>query len=197
MKYKYEYILAFDPSGNFHEGKGTTGWVLMNAKEKLLARGYISAEDYRCPEEYWNAVLDLIRYNHKKYGANLIVVIEDYVLYRERSLNQTNSKMETCRLIGAMQYLCWRLKQDYSMQLASAVKQRWSDELLLREQILYRNRSNLIHTESNLSLGLGHTRDAFRHAIHFAVCKNKEKQGKKKQFNKGVKKNGYFIRSSY
>ena len=196
MKYKYEYILAFDPSGNFSEGKGTTGWVLMNAKEKLLARGYISAEDYKCAEEYWNEHLNLIRYNHKKYGANLIVVIEEYVLYRERSINQTNSKMETCRLIGAMQWLCWKLKQDYSMQLASLVKNRWSDELLLREQILYRNRSNLIHTESNLSLGLGHTRDAFRHALHYAVCRNKNKP-KRKSNNQGVKKHGYFARSNY
>ena len=196
MKYKYEYILAFDPSGNFKEGKGTTGWVLMNAKEKLVARGYISAEDYKCSEEYWNAIIDLIRYNHRKYGANLIVVIEDYILYRERSLNQTNSKMETSRLIGAMQYTCWKLKQDYTMQLAASVKDRWSDELLLREQIIYRDRNNLIHTESNLSLGLSHTRDAFRHAIHFAVCRNEDKP-KRKNNNKGVKNNGYYKRSNY
>ncbi len=196
MNYKYEYILAFDPSGSFNEGKGTTGWVLMDAKERLVARGYISAEDYKCAEEYWNAHLDLIRFNHKKYGTNLIVVIEEYLLYKERSMNQINSKMETCRLIGVMQYICWKLKQDYSMQLASSVKNRWSDELLLREQILYRNRNNLIHTESNLSLGLGHTRDAFRHAIHFARCKNKERP-KKKYNNKGVKRHGYFERSNY
>lgn len=196
MKHKYEYILAFDPSGNFNEGKGTTGWVLMNAKEELLARGYISAEDYHCAEEYWNAHLDLIRHNHKKYGSNLIVVIEDYILYRNRSQNQTNSKMETCRLIGVMQYVCWKLKQDYSMQLAATVKDRWSDELLLREHIIYRHRSNLIHTDSNLSLGLGHTRDAFRHALHFAVCKNKETYRKKPNV-KGVKKHGYFARSNY
>ncbi len=196
MKYKYEYILAFDPSGNFNEGKGTTGWVLMDARERLVARGYISAEDYECAEDYWNAHIELIRYNHKKYGTNLIVVIEEYVLYRERSLNQTNSKMETCRLIGAMQYICWKLKQDYSMQLASEVKNRWSDELLLREQILYRNRGNLIHTDSNLSLGLSHTRDAFRHATHFAVCKNKDRP-KRKTNNKGVKRHGYFERANY
>ena len=195
-KYKYEYILAFDPSGSFTEGKGTTGWVLMDAKTRLIARGYVSAEDYKCTEEYWNAVIDLINYNHKKYGANLIVVIEDYILYRERSMNQTNSKMETCRLIGAMQYICWRLKQDYSMQLAASVKDRWSDDLLLREQILYRDRNNLIHTDSNLSLGLSHTRDAFRHAIHYAICRNKERP-KKKNNNAGVKKHGYFQRSNY
>lgn len=196
MRYKYEYILAFDPSGNFNEGKGTTGWVLMNAKKELIARGYISAENYKCAEEYWNEHLKLIKHNHKKYGSNLIVVIEEYILYKNRSQSQTNSKMETCRLIGAMQYLCWKINQDYSMQLAATVKERWSDEVLLRQQILYRNRTNLIHTDSNLSLGLGHTRDAFRHALHYATCRNKERPIKR-YTNKGIKKHGYFKRSNY
>ena len=196
MKYKYEYILAFDPSGSFSEGKGTTGWVLMNARQELLARGYISATDYKCAEEYWNAHIDLIKYNHKKYGSNLIIVIEDYILYKNKSKNQINSKMETCRLIGTMQYICWKLNQSYTMQLATTVKQRWADEVLLREQLIYRHRSNLIHTESNLSLGLSHTRDAFRHAIHYAVCRNKAYPEKKNNI-KGVKQNGYFKRSNY
>jgi len=188
--HKYEYILAFDPSGNFNEGKGTTGWVLMNADEKLLARGEIHAKDYHCPEEYWDAHLNLIRKYNKRYGKQLIVVIEEYVLYRDRSLSQTNSKMETVRLLGIMQNFCWRIKQDYSMQLASAVKHRWSDELLLREQILYRHRGVLIHTESNIPINVSHTRDAFRHAIHYAVCRNVIEK-------RGAKKYDYYKRSNY
>lgn len=196
MKYRYEYILAFDPSGNFSEGKGTTGWVLMNAKEKLLDRGEIFAKDYKCPEEYWDAHIDLIRKYNKRYGTQLIVVIEEYVLYRDRSLSQTNSKMETSRLIGVIQHFCWRIKQDYTMQLASAVKHRWSDELLLREQILYKHRGKMIHTDSNIPINVTHTRDAFRHAIHFAVCRNK-KYSNKTQRIQGVKQDGYYKRSNY
>lgn len=194
--YKYEYILAFDPSGNFEEGKGTTGWVLMRQDEQLVARGYIEASNYNCAQEYWNEVLELIRFNHRKYSSQLIVVIEEYVLYRDESKGQTNSKMETCRLIGAMQYLCWKLKQDYSMQLATSVKHRWSDELLQREQIIFRDRSNLVHTQSGLSLGLCHTRDAFRHAIHYAVCRNKDKPKYRNEY-KGVERNGKYERSNY
>ena len=170
----YKYIFAIDPSGSFKEGKGTTGWVLMNYKEHLLERGYIPATDYTCPEEYWNAHLDLIRKYHRRYGNDLIIVIEDYVLYRDKSASQTNSQMETCRLLGVMLWKCWQLKQPYSLQLASSVKQRWSDELLLREGIIYKNGHNIIHTQSGLSIGLIHTRDAFRHAQHYAVCRNKE-----------------------
>lgn len=189
--YKYKYILAFDPSGNFHEGKGTTGWVLMDYKENLIVRGYVSAEKYACAEEYWDSILGFIRLNHDKYRNNLIVVIEDYILYREESKGQTNSKMETSRLIGAMQYLCWRLKQPYSMQLASQVKHRWSDELLLRERILYKEGKNLKHTQSGMSLGLSHTRDAFRHAQHYAVCKNSNKPHREQYSYKPVRRSNY------
>ena len=175
---RYKYIFALDPSGNWNEGKGTTGWVLMDCKERLLERGYITAKQYECPGE-------------------LIVVMEDYVLYRERSREQTNSRMETCRLLGLLQWYCWKLKQPYTIQMASAVKHRWSDELLIREHIVYKNNKDIVHTESNLSLGLIHTRDAFRHALHYAVCRNAgpREYPKPKVFRKAKK--GYFITDNY
>lgn len=168
----YRYILAFDPSGSWNEGKGTTGWVLMDSDEKLLERGYIPADDYRCPEEYWDAHLDVLMKYNRRYRGDLIVVIEDYVLYRDRSESQTNSQMETCRLIGVLLWKCWRSKQPYTLQLAATVKHRWSDELLFREGIMHREGRNIVHTQSGLSIGLTHTRDAFRHAQHYAVCRN-------------------------
>lgn len=168
----YKYIFAFDPSGSFEEGKGTTGWALMDANENLLERGYITAEDYDCAEAYWQAHVDLIYKYNKLYHRQLIIVMEDYVLYRDRSKNQTNSKMETCRLLGVLQFHCWRLDQPYTLQLAAAVKQRWSDDLLVREKILYKTGRTLIHTQSGLNLGLIHSRDAFRHALHYAVTRN-------------------------
>ena len=181
---KYKHILALDPSGNFNEGKGTTGWVLMNYKETLIARGSILAENYQCAEHYWDAHKELIEYNYDKYGDDLIVVVEDYVLYRDRSANQTNSKMETCRLLGVILWTCWYYKIPYSLQLAASVKHRWSDELLERERILYKHRGKYVHTESGLSMDVIHTRDAFRHAIHYAVCRN---QTEKKPIHKQSK----------
>ena len=191
---KYNYILAFDPSGSWREGKGITGWVLMDADENLLGRGYIPARDYSCPEEYWDAHLDVLMKYHRRYKGELIVVIEDYVLYRDRSENQTNSQMETCRLIGVILWKCWRSKQPYSLQLAATVKHRWSDELLLREGIIYKDGRNLIHTASNMSLGLIHTRDAFRHAQHYAVCRNNDKP---KMFKRYRHTDSNFRKSNY
>lgn len=170
---RYKHILALDPSGNFDEGKGTTGWVLMNYKEKLLASGSIAAKDFQRKEDYYNAILGLIDKNHVRYNDNgFIVVIEDFVLYRDKASAQTNSKMETCRLLGIIQYHCWLYKINYSMQLATAVKHRWSDELLLRERILYEDRDGLHHTETKYWMNTPHVRDAFRHALHFCLCRN-------------------------
>ena len=182
----YKYILALDPSGNFAEGKGTTGWVLLSSNEKLLATGTIQAKDYSCAEEYWDKHIELIKYWKKKYN-NIIIVIEDYILYKNRSKNQTNSKIETCRLIGVIQHYCWRVKQDYSMQLAATVKDRWSDDILRHEQIITKGYQ---HIQSRLSLKTVHIRDAFRHAIHYAVCRNQIKERKKKSYGK-VKRSNY------
>lgn len=185
---KYKYFLAFDPSGSFDEGKGTTGWVLMDYAETLIDKGAIYAEDFKCKEEYWNAHIDLIRHCRERYGKDLLVVIEEYLLYRDRYRSQTNSKMETCRLIGLMQWYCWSTTQCYSMQTAASVKDRWSDDLLIREGIIRKDRSGkYVHITSNYSLALGHTRDAFRHAIHYIVCRNnKEEKQPYKKYYKGA-----------
>lgn len=188
---KYKYIFAFDPSGNYNEGKGTTGWVLMDWNENLLERGYISAEQYSCAEEYWQGHVDLIYKYNKRYRGQLIIVVEDYVLYRDRSVDQTNSRMETCRLLGVLQYHCWRLKQPYTMQLAASVKQRWADELLCREGILYRTGHKFVHNKSGLDISLIHTRDAFRHAIHYVVTRNKTKGKFYKPINNNFRKSNY------
>lgn len=187
----YRYILALDPSGSFKEGKGITGWVLMDSDENLIERGYIPASDYSCPEEYWDAHLDVVMKYNRRYKNELIVVIEDYILYRDKSASQTNSQMETCRLLGVILWKCWRAKQPYTLQLASQVKHRWSDELLLREGIIYRDGRNLIHTGSNLSLGLIHTRDAFRHAQHYAVCRNGKERKPFRRYKRSFKQSHY------
>ena len=39
----YKYIIAIDPSGNFEEGKGTTGCCLFSAEQKQI----ITIEKFR------------------------------------------------------------------------------------------------------------------------------------------------------
>ena len=48
---KYNYVLALDPSGNFHEGKGTTGYCLLDANEnKIIEYGYIPSIESKSEE---------------------------------------------------------------------------------------------------------------------------------------------------
>lgn len=174
------HVLAFDPSGNFNEGKGTTGWVLIqimpgNKTEKLVARGIIKATDYKSQEDYWNAHIDLLDYNIKRHKKNLMVVIEDYILYENRTDSQINSQFETCRLIGILQWFCWKNNQKYILETASQVKSRWSDYILSERGVTFMAGNKHIHAETGLVLNI-HVRDALRHALHFIYCKNKPKK---------------------
>lgn len=171
-EHRYDYILAIDPSGNFNEGHGTTGWSLIDYNTNLIECDYISAIGYDCSEEYWNAHVELITKFSQKYHKKLMVVIEDYKLYQNRSQSQINSKMETCRLIGLLQWHCWKLGQPYTLQMATQVKNRWSDKVLFTDNIIYREGNKIIHNPSKKPITLCHIRDSFRHAMHYATFKN-------------------------
>ena len=172
MKTKFNYILAIDPSGNFMEGKGTTGWILIDKDENIIDTGVIKAVSHERPEEFWNAHKNLIEYYHNKYKEEMVVVIEDYILYSNRSRSHTNSRMETCRLIGLLQWYCWSIEQPYALQRATEVKSRWADDVLEYDGIIRRSGKLWIHNASGVFLNPDHKRDAFRHAIHYANCRN-------------------------
>lgn len=149
------YILAFDPSGSFNEGKGTTGWCIM-FHGKLIKCGMISAENYKTAMEYYEAHLAMISRMKACYKQNFTVVMEDYLLYAKRTSSQINSRMETCKLIGIIQYYCWTHSIKCVLQTASQVKKRWTDEILEHEGI-----------ELPTTYAERHARDAIRHAMHY------------------------------
>lgn len=158
------YILAIDPSGNFLEGKGTTGWVLLDTETKKVVKfGCISASMYKNTYAYWDAHITLI---DSLAGYHPAIVLEDYRLYHNRATSQINSLMETPRLIGVISYECHKRGYWVSYQSAVAVKTRWSDDLLVKKGFL---------RKLGKEYGIGsfpvvdHIRDALRHSIHFAT----------------------------
>lgn len=181
--YKHKYILAIDPSGNYYEGHGTTGYCLIDYDTNIIAAGRLAAIDYDSPEEYWNAHTELIKKYSSKYEHRLMIVMEDYKLYKSKSNSQVNSKMETCRLIGLLQWFCWYVGQEYILQSASQVTTRWSDKVLYKEKIIVKQGNKILHYPSNVPLTLCHTRDAFRHALHYAMFKNRYKEPPKYSSN--------------
>ena len=86
------YVLALDPSGNFNEGKGTTGWCLFDQDSGKLAKfGYLYAEHFKTQMDYWDAHINLI---DSLAGYHPDIVMEDYLLYSNRAEAQTNSRLE-------------------------------------------------------------------------------------------------------
>ncbi len=172
----FTHILSLDPSGNFHEGKGTTGWCIFDVQEDKIHRASaISAKDYDTMEAYWHAHILLINDIARKRPGKVVVVIEDYLLYATKANNQINSKMETPKLIGVLQHYLWGKRVPYCMQNASEVKTRWDDDILVHKGYLalrgIKYRAHRLPGEDVLLNK--HCRDAIRHAVHYATFKIK------------------------
>lgn len=171
----YKYVLAIDPSGAFDEGQGKSGWVVIDTEEnnRIIATGYLDAGRHICAQAYWDAHLSLIDKNFGFYGDQLIVVMEEYTLYAEKAQSQSNSKMETCRLLGVLQWYCWNKRIPYSMQAANLVVNRWNDTVLQHKRIIKEVRKGSFVLYSNPECYLNpHMKDAVRHAIHYSTFRN-------------------------
>ncbi len=171
----YKYILGLDPSGNFEEGKGTTGVCLAAASTKqkpftIIKSETIKASSYKTKEEYWQAHIKLVA----KYATlykDLIVVVEDFTLNPRRALQQSHSKMETSKLIGVLQMACAEHNWQIKMQLPVEAKSRWADSILEHKRIIKRVSRGHI---SSLGYPISrHEKDAIRHAVHYSTFYNK------------------------
>ena len=171
---KHKFILALDPSGSYFEGKGTTGWCVYNAEMQCISlAGSIEARRHNTRLGYWDSHLALIKKFCERYKANLHIVMEDYRLYASRADSQINSHMETCKLLGILQYYCEANCISYNMQLASEVKTRWADEILFHKGLIVHTKRQYTLPDKKTVINK-HACDAIRHAVHYATFKNKE-----------------------
>ena len=169
---RYNYILALDPSGSYYEGKGTTGYCLFDTiRQRFVFCGSIYAKDFSDMEAYWNGVIELV-YATARTHKKLIVVCEDYLLYAARIQSQINSRMETPKLIGCLQWFCYMHNIPYHMQTASEVKNRWSNDILVYKNYIRPYGRGYKPTSGNIDTYTHHSLDAIRHAVHFNTFKN-------------------------
>lgn len=168
---KFDYIIALDPSGNFEEGKGTTGCCLFSSSKKVIVTTWtIKATNYKTKEEYWSAHLDCLNKFTTLY-KNSIIVMEDFTLNPKRALQQSYSKMETPKLIGIIQLFCKERNLPLKMQLPTEAKSRWPDEFLEHKGLIRKlKRGYTTNTGHAISR---HEKDAVRHAVHFNTFYNK------------------------
>jgi hypothetical protein len=168
---KSDRYLSFDPSGNYEEGKGTTGYTLVE-NGRIIKLGEIKASESGSAEEYWNKHLILIN-----EFAPAQVVFEGYRLYHHKGMNaskQANSVLETPQLIGVLRWYCSSIRLPYTIQYATDVKKRWSEEILVSKGLL-----NQLTNNRGISYLFGtevtspHMRDSLKHMCHFMKYKIK------------------------
>jgi hypothetical protein len=157
-------IMSIDVSGNFKEGRGTSGLVMLES-DGTLALGEISAREFDSAEEYWAKHRQIITLYQPDY-----VVMEGFRLYGAKANEQINSEFETPQLIGIIKMVCYDLKIPLTIQFASEVKTRWSEDVLVAKGIL--------ELKNGLYLWNGqrtnqHKRDSLKHALHFERYKLK------------------------
>lgn len=150
-------VLCFDPSGNYNEGSGTTGWAVFE-NDVLTDFGTISASDYTTIEGYWSQheTLIVIQQPH-------IVVCESFKLFAHKAKAQTWSEMETPQLIGFLRMMCWKRNIKLVFQSPND-KIRVADPILLKMGVLELkgNKHYCNGKPTNL-----HIRDAIRHGVYF------------------------------
>lgn len=167
----YKKILALDPSGNFVEGKGTTGYVILNHKYRILDYGELKASECDEAGQYWLQHKQLMDLWVKK-GAG--VVIEDYLLYAHKAEEQINSRFETSQLLGVLKQHAYESGCTLHFQKAQQVKRRWGDHILKYKGYIFQDGHKAFRFTHDGEFASRHVRDALRHALHFAHFKNKE-----------------------
>lgn len=158
-------IIAFDPSGNFKEGLGTTGICHMDMNGNPLSVDEIHAGDFESPEAYWGAHIEHLEDWAFKTGENE-TVMEGFRLYATKRNEQTNSQFETPQLIGVIRQWHYDNMIPLKITYAVEVKSRWSDDVLIRKGYIYKKGGKRYLTATNQLLN-NHKTDALRHALHY------------------------------
>jgi hypothetical protein len=150
-------IIALDPSGNYDEGKGTTGYAVFQDGE-LEKFGDIKASDFPNQEQYWK---------HHDYlivdEAPDIVLCESYRLFGHKAKSQSWSSLETPQLIGFIRMMCWISDIKFEMQNPSD-KVRVADDQLVKLGF-FEKRGSKYYCQGRLT-NL-HQRDSIRHGIFY------------------------------
>lgn len=160
-------VLSFDPSGNYNEGKGTSGYAISVDNSLPFMLGDIKSEGFSSRQAYWYDHSNLIKVTNPD-----VVVIESYKLFGHKSKQQIGSILETPQMIGYLEMVCWELNIPVIYQDPST-KLRHTDEILTKLEILTKHGNKHYYKGESTNL---HMRDALRHNIYFV----KYGKGKKK-----------------
>lgn len=156
-------LIAIDPSGNFTEGRGTTG-IGVFLDGKLTYTEAISATEFANMESYWTAhtqqLLDAVR---AFWNFDAEVVCESYRLQRTKAMSQSGSSLETPQLIGYLRMFCWEMEIPFTLQ-DPAIKTRFNDDVLVNTGVVEKKGRSYFRNGKPITL---HERDAIRHGLYY------------------------------
>lgn len=159
------YVIGIDPSGAFHEGKGTTGFAVYDRQEdKIVHISTLCASDYPTLEEYFVAHYVKIFRLRLEY-QNAAVSIEDFLVYSTHATTFTNSHMETCQLLGYLKTTLYVERIRCHLRPAAMVKKRWANNILAHKGYVKQVGTSCFHDCVDGALAT-HMLDAIRHAVH-------------------------------
>lgn len=153
-------ILSIDPSGNYTEGKGKTGWSLRLA-DNTFTFGTIKADDYKTRVDYWYAVAMLIVEKRPD-----MLVVEDYRLYNTAATGaavQSFSQMETPRLLGIIEQTAQMNNVPILFQMAMVTKP-YSDDKLQKLGIITKEKNRWWFRGTAIN---DHERSSLRHLLRY------------------------------
>lgn len=164
---KPRFIIGIDPSGAFNEGKGTTGLaVLDTATNNITYTGWIAAVNFPSLEAYFDAHIEWLKDCVHRY-QDIVISIEDYILYADHAAAHTNTHLETSQLLGLIKWWCYKNDIPYTIRPAAAVKTRFSNAVLIREGYVFELPGGKLYTKVRTSRYLSnHELDAIRHAAY-------------------------------
>lgn len=151
-------VLSFDPSGNYNEGKGTTGYAIRDDGHLPYKLGDIRSTDYNSRQAYWAAHRDLIEQTFPD-----VLVVESYRLFGNKAKEQSGSSLETPQLIGYLEMVAY----DYNIPVVyqdPSTKSRHKDEILVNTGLIEKKGNKFFYKGEMTNL---HQRDALRHDLYF------------------------------
>ncbi len=162
-------LIAIDPSGNFEEGKGTTG-IAVFVHGELLGTTVLSASDYDTAEHYWYSHSTAIRAlssvhmtEGEKYEDVVEVVCESYKLQKQKAIQQSGSWLETPQLIGYMRVAVAQNNIPFIFQ-DPPIKTRFNDSVLEKLGVVEKRGRSYFRNDLPITM---HERDAIRHGMYY------------------------------
>ena len=159
------FVIGVDPSGNFNEGKGHTGFAVYDRKtNKIYDTDMTYAGDYESLEAYFAATWEKLKlWIEFAEDQKCVVSMESYKMYAHKMKEQTWSEVETPQIIGYLRMKLYEEGIPLKMRPAVAVKKRWHEDVLVEYGYIEREGQSYYLEGQRLAT---HECDAIKHAIH-------------------------------